>query len=616
MSTGGVPNRVRQWPCCRWVTWITLLFFLVFFCRGTASGLTQEFTYFPGTESELKVYKIQGERKGNTLLIIGGIQGNEPGGYLAADLYVDMSLREGTLIVVPRANFSSIVKDVRGVKGDMNRKFASVSREDSDHRIVDILRELIAESDYLLNLHDGAGFYSERWESPMRNPKQCGQSIITDCEQYYAPRKDRVLPLGDMARRVCEAVNAQIENKEYHFSFNNHRTLEPTTLHAEQRTSATFYALTQHEIPAFGIETSKQIGSYELRVKFQTMVINAFMKEFGIIPEHPRIYLDPPQLNYLVLTINDTNPTVVYDGQTLSLREGDYLEISHIEANYERGLSVDVVGVGGTNDYRKRLQISSSTDVIVKKDKFNCGRVSLFVTPASPSFGQEAGAGVPGLDYLIVEVNHTPQVVKRDGYMKVVRGGLITITDALSTPRVAANALKVNFKGFVANPLDNRGEDRGYAIDTAKDLWKRYSVDGKGMVYPIITTYGEQEVGRVWVELVEPQLDYLIVRLNGGMKMCFAPPEVIRARYGDVLEIVDLKTTIEGNTGVTVNFRGFVHDSGEDDRGRPIVLDDTLPESFSLNGDGQEYEIVVERGATRLGALTVSITPPTLQQHD
>ncbi|MCK5254727.1 MAG: succinylglutamate desuccinylase/aspartoacylase family protein, partial [Deltaproteobacteria bacterium] len=136
---------------------------------------TKHLAYFQGTEYELNVYKIHGVEKGKTLLIIGGIQGNEPGGYLAADLYVDMSLRKGNLIVVPRANFHSILRNQRGVNGDMNRKFADFSEKDSDNKIVNVLRELIAESDYLLNLHDGSGFYSEKWESDLRNPKRYGQ---------------------------------------------------------------------------------------------------------------------------------------------------------------------------------------------------------------------------------------------------------------------------------------------------------------------------------------------------------------------------------------------------------------------------------------------------------
>jgi predicted deacylase len=56
----------------------------------------------------LNIHKIYGKKPGPTLMLIGGIQGNEPGGFFSADLYADMSLEKGNLIVVPRANFYSI----------------------------------------------------------------------------------------------------------------------------------------------------------------------------------------------------------------------------------------------------------------------------------------------------------------------------------------------------------------------------------------------------------------------------------------------------------------------------------------------------------------------------
>jgi predicted deacylase len=79
--------------------------------------------YFPNTAYELNIYKIKGKKPGNTLMLIGGIQGNEPGGFLSADLYADMRLEKGNLIVVPRANFYSIITNQRGPNGDMNGKF-------------------------------------------------------------------------------------------------------------------------------------------------------------------------------------------------------------------------------------------------------------------------------------------------------------------------------------------------------------------------------------------------------------------------------------------------------------------------------------------------------------
>ena len=77
---------------------VSLCLQLLLLTPDVSSSSTQHLTYFQGTESELNVYKIHGVEKGKTMLIIGGIQGNEPGGYLAADLYVDMSLKKGNLI--------------------------------------------------------------------------------------------------------------------------------------------------------------------------------------------------------------------------------------------------------------------------------------------------------------------------------------------------------------------------------------------------------------------------------------------------------------------------------------------------------------------------------------
>ncbi|MFH1068618.1 MAG: M99 family carboxypeptidase catalytic domain-containing protein, partial [Candidatus Glassbacteria bacterium] len=132
--------------------------FLLFVLAPAAAWLradTVHKTYFENTDYELHVYEIRGYDAGPTMMIIGGIQGDEPGGYLSADLYADLSLQKGNLIVVPRANFHAILLNERGPNGDMNRKFADGRRQDIEARIVEILKELMSRSDVLLNLHDG-----------------------------------------------------------------------------------------------------------------------------------------------------------------------------------------------------------------------------------------------------------------------------------------------------------------------------------------------------------------------------------------------------------------------------------------------------------------------------
>ncbi|MDO9514865.1 MAG: M99 family carboxypeptidase catalytic domain-containing protein [Syntrophales bacterium] len=163
-------------------------------------------TFFQNTDYELNVYRINGKLPGKTLLIIGGIQGDEPGGFLSADLYADMELVRGNLIVVPRANFYSIILNKRQINEDMNRKFSGSSRENYEAQVVSILKRLITESNCLLNLHDGSGFYRDIWQSEMKNPARYGQSIIVDCEGYKDLAGNEI-PLGKMAKIAISKIN-------------------------------------------------------------------------------------------------------------------------------------------------------------------------------------------------------------------------------------------------------------------------------------------------------------------------------------------------------------------------------------------------------------------------
>lgn len=187
---------------------VAFLIIAVFFLPGIAAAQKRIHTiFFEGTDHELHVYNVYGEIPGKTLLLIGGIQGDEPGGFLSVDHYADISLAKGNLIVVPRANFQSIILKRRKINDDMNRKFAEDLKHNYETKIVEILKKLINESDCMLNLHDGSGFYSDKWEGPARNPKKFGQSIIADCESYVSSETGQTIHLGDMARSIVAKIN-------------------------------------------------------------------------------------------------------------------------------------------------------------------------------------------------------------------------------------------------------------------------------------------------------------------------------------------------------------------------------------------------------------------------
>src|SRR3989338_11250193 len=195
-----------------------IIILVLIICAAEGHCKTEHEVYFKNTEYELNVYKIYGTEPGKTLMIIGGIQGDEPGGYLSADLYADMALRKGNLIVVPRANFFSIIEHKRAINWDMNRRFAIAnSKEYYEDKIVEILKGLISQSDFFLNLHEGSGFFRESYESGLKNPMRFGQSIIADADIYYSKEKGANIPLRGIAKKIADHVNKIIDNQQYHF---------------------------------------------------------------------------------------------------------------------------------------------------------------------------------------------------------------------------------------------------------------------------------------------------------------------------------------------------------------------------------------------------------------
>jgi hypothetical protein len=540
-------------------------------------------------------------------MLIGGIQGDEPGGFLSVDHYADINLARGRLIVVPRANFRSIILNRRKVNADMNRQFSNNKSKIYEVEVVNILKQLIAESDCLLNLHDGSGFYSPTWESDSRNPNRYGQSIIADDSVYRHEATGRTIDLESMAQKVCDEINRQIDNPRHHFRFNNHRTSNPSSAHKEQRASATYYALTVYGIPAFGIETSKSLP-LEDKVYQHNLAVNAFMRLFGVEPETPGLRLERPQMRYIVVAVNNDLPVVLENGHTLHISPGDTLTVSHIEANYDRGLSADIVGVGGVNDVRRQVTVETSTDIIVRKDNYPFGRIRLAAgagrqPQANTAIPAAAGGGaVLGYD---VRRNGDEQWIPNGGTLQLVRGDTFEIVD-VTAPSMDTAKLVVNLKGFVGNRKINTGEDRGYKINSGRDLWKRYSLKKQGRRYRVITTRGEDIVGRMYIELGEPRFDSLVFqRGDGGHEFVYRNGNV---DISDMLpiQLVEVRTNLPNNEGVTVSVSG----PGSPDR-QVRTGDPLLPESISVPATASgiaTYRLSVRRGGEQLGEVQLTWT--------
>lgn len=230
------------------------------------------------TPLRFSLYKHNGDDTGNTLLAIGGVHGDEPGSYFAASLLAShYHITKGNLWVVPNLNHESIVHNRRGVFGDMNRKFDYVAPDDPDYDIVMMIKSIILEPevDLVLNMHDGHGFYRDRWENYIFNPRAWGQSYVIDQKTLDGVKFGNMDEIG---REVGEKLNSHLAENHHYFNVKNTQTRD---LDEEMQKSLTWFAVT-HLKPAFGIETSKNIDALAIKVAYHLRSAEAFMDIMGI----------------------------------------------------------------------------------------------------------------------------------------------------------------------------------------------------------------------------------------------------------------------------------------------------------------------------------------------
>ncbi|MCU4974160.1 succinylglutamate desuccinylase/aspartoacylase family protein [Halobacteria archaeon AArc-m2/3/4] len=121
------------------------------------------FVLLPGTDHETTVYETTGVADGPTVLVVGGIHGNEIAGYEAAAAVADWDIDAGTLVTIPEANAVAIEQgtriDANGV--DLNRQFPTSSEPETE--LARAIWEVVLEydPDVVIDLHESIGIYDD-----------------------------------------------------------------------------------------------------------------------------------------------------------------------------------------------------------------------------------------------------------------------------------------------------------------------------------------------------------------------------------------------------------------------------------------------------------------------
>jgi len=102
---------------------------------------------------------------------------------------------------------------------------------------------------------------------------------------------------------------------------------------------------------------------------------------------------------------------------------------------------------------------------------------------------------------LIIRVNDVEHTLFDGETLEVAKGDQLVLVDAIVDGATNRDVL-VNFHGFIPKGIKNTGEDRGYLVDTAKDLEVKYSVKKQGAEYPIWIKNRGKNIGEVFIKIV------------------------------------------------------------------------------------------------------------------
>lgn len=170
--------------------------------RGTSERVLLE-----GTPSETRMVVRHSGVRGPAVMILGGVHGNEPGGWLAADEVSTWEPSAGSLIVVPRSNVQAIASFVRTFDeiGDLNRLYpgradSPLLMEQMAFAFLETCREFKVE--LLLDMHESWAFYAEY--PPNSGTGALGQTITAG----PGPKQ------ADFAQKMAEIANPQVTERE------------------------------------------------------------------------------------------------------------------------------------------------------------------------------------------------------------------------------------------------------------------------------------------------------------------------------------------------------------------------------------------------------------------
>lgn len=228
-------------------------------------------TLAPGTPSATAYYIQDSGVRGPTVMIVGGVHGNEPAGAEAAEQIRHWPILKGKLIVLPRASVTALRAKTRNTPNtdtnllNLNRNFPKAKGNGPARGVLaQAIWELVKtqKPDWLLDLHEGYDFNQLNGDS-------VGSSVIA----FSRPEEKAE------ASRLLDAVNATITEEKKKFV----RRGPPID-------GSLARAASEHlGIHAMILETTSKNQPLSKRSLQHRIMVRQFLKDLGMIADSVKV---------------------------------------------------------------------------------------------------------------------------------------------------------------------------------------------------------------------------------------------------------------------------------------------------------------------------------------
>ncbi|MCP4724392.1 MAG: hypothetical protein GY863_05135, partial [bacterium] len=302
------------------------------------------------------------------------------------------------------------------------------------------------------------------------------------------------------------------------------------------------------------------------------------------------------------------------DGGKIHIEPGDKITISHIESNYDRGLSIDILDYGAPNDIGKEVEIRDNTEIVIRKDSFRAGSLEVLVSNGNGNGnGSNGNSGnerrIPEFRSFNIEVNGFETRIPEEGVLEIIKGDIIKINDSNPSTGMFDNAM-LNLWGYVSRKGRNSGDDSDELIDTSRDLLPDWSNNRAGKEYQLRLQRADDDIlSKMLIRLIEPKLEHVVIRLPNGNKGLIESSDIYKLADENLIEIVGVKTNIPNNKDVKVNLVGFGGGENGNDLGTRVNIKTDLIKRYSVEGKGEKYRIEVIYKDVVIGTAFLQISP-------